>query len=93
MFYFISKISRSGYLNVQLSHNEMQHVLIHQETPEPCTWTNPGYLNIGETWGKTFKPYHDFKNNSGEDGWSKTIWYKGRARVKYCWHSIGHSLF
>jgi hypothetical protein len=73
MFYFIFKISRSGYLNVQLSHDEMQHVLTHQETPEPCTWTNPGYLNIGETRGKTFKPCHDFKNNVGEDG-SRRLW-------------------
>jgi len=73
MLYFISKISRSGYLNVQLSNDEMKHVLTHPENPEPCTWTNPGYLNIGETQGKTFKPYHDFKNNVGENG-SKHIW-------------------
>jgi hypothetical protein len=73
MFYFILKISRSGYLNVQLSHDEMRHVLTHQEKPEPCTWTNPGYLNIEETGGKTFKPYHDFKNNVGEDG-SRRLW-------------------
>jgi hypothetical protein len=73
MFHFILKISRSGYLNVQLSHDEMKHVLTQQETPEPCTWTNPGYLNIGETRGKTFKPYHDFKNNSGVDG-SRRLW-------------------
>jgi hypothetical protein len=60
-------------LNVQLSHDEMQHVLTQQKTPESCTWTNPGYLNIGETLGKTFKPYHDFMNNSGEDG-SRRLW-------------------
>ena len=67
---FSLKISRSGYLNVQLSHDEMRHVLTQQETPEPCTWANPGYLNIV---GKTFKPYYDFKNNSGEDE-SRRLW-------------------
>ena len=67
---FSLKISRSGYLNVQLSHDEMRHVLTQQETPETCTWANPGYLNIV---GKTFKPYYDFKNNSGEDE-SRRLW-------------------
>jgi hypothetical protein len=58
---------------VQLSHDEMQHVLTQQEKLESCTWTNPGYLNIGKTLGKPFKPYHDYKNNSGEDG-SRRLW-------------------
>ena len=70
---FSLKKSRSGYLNVQLSHDEMRHVLTQQETPEPCTWTNPGYLNIVRTGEKTFKPYHDFTNKVGEDG-SKRLW-------------------
>ncbi len=61
-------------MNVQLSHDEMRHVLTQQETlVEPCTWTNPGYLNIENRVGKTFKPYHDYQNNVGEDE-SRRLW-------------------
>ena len=51
-----SRISGTGYLNVQLSNDKMKHVLTLEDT-QPCTWTNPAYLKISDTHGKTFKPY------------------------------------
>ena len=48
------RINVTGYLNVQLSNDEMKHVLTLEDT-QPCTWTNPAYLNISDTHGKTFQ--------------------------------------
>ena len=50
----------------------MKHVLTLEDT-QPCTWTNPGYLNISDTHGKTFKPYADYMNNLGSDE-SRRLW-------------------
>ena len=50
----------------------MKHALTLEDT-QPCTWTNPGYLNISDTHGKTFKPYADYMNNLGSDE-SRRLW-------------------
>ena len=50
----------------------MKHVLTLEDT-QPCAWTNPGYLNISDTHGKTFKPFADYMNNLGSDE-SRRLW-------------------
>ena len=66
------RINVTGYLNVQLSNDEMKHALTLEDT-QPCTWTNPAYLNISDTHGKTFKPYADYMNNLGSEE-SRRLW-------------------
>ena len=59
-----SKVSRSGYLNIQLSRDEMTHVLT--KDGRPCVWENPGYLNTdGGVTDDLFKPYFDHRFNKG----------------------------
>ena len=50
----------------------MKHALTLEDT-QPCTWTNPAYLNISDTHGKTFKPYADYMNNLGSEE-SRRLW-------------------
>ena len=64
-----SKVTRSGYLNIQLSRDEMANVLTKDK--QACVWTNPGYLTT--TGDDSFKPYYDHYYNTGTNE-SRRLW-------------------
>jgi len=67
-----SRVSRSGYLNIQLSIDEMK--LVVTKNGNKCNWSNPGFLDLSNP--NCFKPFLDHSNNANgeEELKSRRLW-------------------